>query len=109
MQGQYLLDRYISISILRWHKVKRLVSSHTYLLTPQYKLVVSILYHFLLPKALSIKGPPIKATLPERHFNPNSEAALQSMLSDWQRIQWNTVGRCEKRGYDAMKHHSILP
>ena len=35
-----------------------------------------------------------------RHFNPGNQAAL----SDWRRVQRNTVGRCEQHEDDVKKH-----
>ena len=39
-----------------------------------------------------------------RYFNHDSQVALRRMLSGWTRVQWRSVGRCEKHEDDVKKH-----
>lgn len=71
----------------------------------QTEKVFLVKYHLLLSELLSPKGRSVKASpQAKRYFNPDSQAALWCMLSEWARVRRSTVGHCKQHGSGVKKH-----
>ena len=60
-------------------------------------------YYYYYLKYLALKAGQLRNVCRPGYFNPGSQAALRRMLSDWARVEGNTLGRCEQDEDDVKK------
>ena len=67
--------------------------------------MIIVIITVIILKYRSSKDWPVKPSLKTRRkFNPNSQAILKRILSDWMLFQRSTVRQCEKYQDDVRKY-----